>query len=285
MRIRFLTMEEFSQEYASFSYSGEMTQSLAAITYCKAEIYKDVIEGVVRIPATPQHMAEETAFGFYLYLDELCFVEARPKIQKVWEARKEKMDAADSADQHLMFFLDELTREDIFYLQSMEKEMSAHEEEEMKCEDENFLRRFMRYRRSLSELHFYYEQMITVGDVLCAEYGRRGQGELSTAWQQFAQRMNRLYDYVTYLREYAMQIREIANSQKEAKQNRVINLLTVVTSLFLPLTLLTGWYGMNFAYMPEVEWRYGYVLVIIVAVGIVAAEVGYIRKKKFCKMD
>ncbi len=283
--IRFLTLEQFSQEYASFSYAGEMTQNLAAVTYCKAEIYKDVIEGVVRIPATPQHRAEETAFGFYLYRDGLCFVEAGPEICEFWEARREKTEGDDSADQSLLSFLDGLTREDIFYLQNMEKEMGAIEEAEMRCEDDGFLYRFMRYRRSLSELHFYYEQMITVGDVLCTEYGRRGQEELSAAWGQFAQRMNRLYDYVAYLREYAMQLRELVHSQKEEKRNRVINLLTVVTSLLLPLTLLTGWYGMNFTYMPEVKWRYGYVFVILIALVIVVAEIAYIRKKKFCKMD
>ena len=55
----------------------------------------------------------------------------------------------------------------------------------------------------------------------------------------------------------------------------------MVTTLFLPLTLLTGWYGMNFVYMPELHFRYGYVGVIIVAVGIILLEIWYFKKKKF----
>ena len=58
-------------------------------------------------------------------------------------------------------------------------------------------------------------------------------------------------------------------------------ILTVVTTLFLPLTLLTGWYGMNFANMPELHWKYGYPMVIIAAILLVALEIIYFKKKKF----
>ena len=39
----------------------------------------------------------------------------------------------------------------------------------------------------------------------------------------------------------------------ELKQNHIMTILTVVTTIFMPLTLITGWYGMNFRYMPELE--------------------------------
>ena len=49
----------------------------------------------------------------------------------------------------------------------------------------------------------------------------------------------------------------------------------------LPLTLLVGWYGMNFVGMPELHWKYGYPAVTLVSVGIVAALVIYFKKKKW----
>ena len=55
------------------------------------------------------------------------------------------------------------------------------------------------------------------------------------------------------LREEAVQLRELAQAQQSAAQNRVMVTLTVVTTVFLPLSLLTGWYGMNFANMPELR--------------------------------
>lgn len=57
-------------------------------------------------------------------------------------------------------------------------------------------------------------------------------------------------------------------------------ILTVVTTIFLPLTLLTGWYGMNFVYMPEIHWRFGYIAVIAAAIVIVIFEIIYFKKKK-----
>lgn len=54
-----------------------------------------------------------------------------------------------------------------------------------------------------------------------------------------------------------------------------------LTTLFLPLTLFTGWYGMNFADMPELHWRYGYPVVIAAAVILVILEIIYFKKKKF----
>ena len=83
------------------------------------------------------------------------------------------------------------------------------------------------------------------------------------------------------LRENVLQLRELYQSQQDEQQNKIMCMLTVVTTLFLPLTLLTGWYGMNFAYMPELQWKYGYITVIIAAVVIVVIEIIYFKKKKF----
>ena len=93
--------------------------------------------------------------------------------------------------------------------------------------------------------------------------------------------MGRLQGHVRLLRENAVQLRELFQSYQDARQNKVMCILTVVTTLFLPLTLLTGWYGMNFTGMPALSWRYGYLSVIIAAAIIVAAEIIYFKKKKF----
>ena len=69
-------------------------------------------------------------------------------------------------------------------------------------------------------------------------------------------------------------------SQIEVQQNRVMSILTVVTTIFLPLTLIAGWYGMNFPGMPEFGWKYGYPTVIFISILIIILEILYFKKKK-----
>jgi magnesium transporter len=78
-----------------------------------------------------------------------------------------------------------------------------------------------------------------------------------------------------------MQVRDLYHAQLEVRQNRIMTLLTVVTTIFMPLTLIAGWYGMNFRYMPELEWRLGYPVVIAVSVLIVVFCLIFFKKKKW----
>ena len=57
--------------------------------------------------------------------------------------------------------------------------------------------------------------------------------------------------------------------------------LTVLTSIFFPLTIIVGWYGMNFESMPEFKWRYGYLFVILLSVAIRLVMVLVGKKKKW----
>jgi len=94
-------------------------------------------------------------------------------------------------------------------------------------------------------------------------------------------RVEQLQNHVHLLRENVLQIRELYQSIQDARQNKIMAVITIVTTIFLPLTLITGWYGMNFVYMPELQWRYGYFAVIMISLIIVIAEIIYFKKKKF----
>ena len=65
------------------------------------------------------------------------------------------------------------------------------------------------------------------------------------------------------------------------KQNNIMTLLTVVTSVFMPLTLITGWYGMNFKYMPELNVPVSYPIVFVVCILIVVVSLLYFKRKKW----
>ena len=60
-----------------------------------------------------------------------------------------------------------------------------------------------------------------------------------------------------------------------------MTLLTVITSIFMPLTLIAGWYGMNFKYMPELDYKSAYPIVIGVSIAIVVVCLIFFKKKKW----
>lgn len=82
------------------------------------------------------------------------------------------------------------------------------------------------------------------------------------------------------LREYAMQVQDVYQSEIAIHQNDIMKLLAVVTTIVLPLTLVAGWYGMNFYNMPELKFQYGYPIVAGISIVIVIASLWIFKKEK-----
>jgi magnesium transporter len=66
-----------------------------------------------------------------------------------------------------------------------------------------------------------------------------------------------------------------------ASTNEVMRVLTIIATIFIPLTFIAGVYGMNFAVMPELAWRYGYPAVLAVMFLVGAGMVVYFRRRKW----
>ncbi|MBQ5556289.1 MAG: magnesium transporter, partial [Erysipelotrichaceae bacterium] len=81
--------------------------------------------------------------------------------------------------------------------------------------------------------------------------------------------------------DYAIQLRDLYSQQIDIRMNRVMTILTVLSTIFMPLTLIAGWYGMNFHYMPEFSYRYSYPILIVVCIIIVGSMLYYFKKKKW----
>ena len=78
-----------------------------------------------------------------------------------------------------------------------------------------------------------------------------------------------------------LQLNDLYRAQADRKQNRLITALTIITAIFMPLTLIVGWYGMNFVYMPELASPYGYPAVIIGSLLIVFGGLFYFHRKNW----
>jgi magnesium transporter len=90
-----------------------------------------------------------------------------------------------------------------------------------------------------------------------------------------------IIDTVETFRDMVSGMLDIYLSSVSNRMNEIMKVLTIIATLFIPLTFIVGVYGMNFKYMPELEWYYGYFVLWAVMVAIAFLMLLYFRKKKW----
>ncbi len=272
-----MTADEFREKKADFSFHKDMLHSLGSIRYCKAELYKSCIIGTMRVPRKEAQRTPELSFGFCLSADTLYIIEDSGEFRPLISRLTKHSSGIERPSQLLLRLLELLTETDVPYMMHIETELERMEDELGGSVPDDFFRRLTAHRQKLSELSAYYGQLSDIGERLSDEVCTPIIHDCS-AWEKFARRAERFQSHAELVAENALQLRELYQSEQDLRQNRIMGLLTVVTTLFLPLTLLTGWYGMNFKNMPELSSRCGYAVVIAVAVVIVVLEIIWLRK-------
>jgi magnesium transporter len=74
---------------------------------------------------------------------------------------------------------------------------------------------------------------------------------------------------------------DIYLSSVSNRLNEVMKVLTIIATIFIPLTFIVGVYGMNFKYMPELEWHWGYPAVMLIMLAIGLCMLVFFRKKRW----
>ena len=97
----------------------------------------------------------------------------------------------------------------------------------------------------------------------------------------FTDKSERLSNNTQLLCDNLIHLREALDATLNYNLNNTMKLFTIVTIIFQPLTLIVGWYGMNFTHMPELAWKFGYVYVIVLSIAVVTGILSYFKKKKY----
>jgi len=250
------------------------------IRFCKLERYSGHLLGTFHIPSK-KYGQSSNVFQLFIFDNKIIFIDdsnfVLKHINKLISLKNRKSYTLE------LFFYDFLVlllEGETVYLENLEKRISKLEERVLKREVKNFNFHMLEIKKEISKIYRYYSQLSDMCDTLIEnEEDFFGKDDVVT-FPVFSSRAQRLRSEAQAMRDYAMQVQEVYQSEISIRQNDVMKVLTIVTTIFLPLSLIAAWYGMNFTKMPELTWKYGYLFVIILSVAVLGLCIWIFKKKK-----
>lgn len=259
---------------------AETLYNLSKCRGCHLMIEEDRIWGELHIPAKAKQPPKSLAFVWWksnvLFIDPSGVAEA--SLNKVMKMRPHH---ADQADDLMMDFFLALTLDDVSEMQALEDRVSMLEQAILENHTDGFIRQMSALRKELNHRNRYYAQLNNLVLAIQENASDLLDACSLSRLQYVLRRLSRLQDEAHFLHEYASQVSSEYQAQVDIVQNRIMKLLTIVTTIFMPLSLIVGWYGMNFENMPELHWAYGYPAVILLSIVVCGACVLYFRRKKY----
>ena len=175
--------------------------------------------------------------------------------------------------EELFEFLMAMTANDLGRLEKLEDRIVALEDRLFDESEANkaYFHALHKLRKEVWRNKRYYEKMELLTDELM---------QIDGYFNFVDKKYDKLFNYVLRTQEYLEQVRQAYEAQIDIEQNSLMKFFTVVTSIFLPLSLIAGWYGMNLQ-MPEFQWAHGYPAVIALSAGIVVLMIWLFRRNKW----
>lgn len=277
-----LTSAQWKTEKDSFDMGIDIEPDSSDIHSTKAEVNYDSLTGSFAVPSREKPSQIEGRFAFALDEKGIVFIDdsgtAEMLILTVQRTKKWRLP---SLERFLYDFLEQIVKRDRDLLEHYDKELDAMEGAISNEKGEMVSERVNEIRTEIRDLRVHYEQLLDFGQELEENENSFFKQDNLRYFRLFSNRIDRLRDSAVAISDHASQIRDIYKAHLDIKQNRIMTVLTIVTTIFMPLTLIAGWYGMNFRYMPELDSEWGYPIAITVSLLIVVGSLVFFKLKKW----
>ncbi len=284
-----ITIEELVQNNQLFGFSE------AAIAECQnksfgfrgsVDNFEDYSFGMLHIIDIGNIFGERDRIGFFIKKNLFLLVDAEDKddsTSAIFETAMQQIKYPQITIEKLIYaFLSKLLNKDYKLLEKMEFDLASLEDGmDTRTNKIKFNAELLLMKKKFLLVRNYYEQLIDISEELRENDNNLFEEENLRYFKMFSDKVTRLANNVNYMHESLVQLREAYEASIDINLNNIMKLFTVITTIFMPLTLITGWYGMNFDSMPELTWKFGYICVIILSLAVVILCLWLFKKKKF----
>lgn len=276
-----MTPEELVEANDLFNFNPRtINECLSHNQIPRLEVYENFSFGVINVINKEEDFYVASELDFYLTSKYLVFV-TRDNADIIKSMKGEMDGNSMDLERILYIFLDRLTASDNQILKDIEDDISDIEELVIKGENRDYIMDIVNLRKQLLFLKRYYEPLLDIAEGLEENENGLINERFIRYFTILKNRIERLNGNVINLRDYITQVREAYQAQVDINLNKIMKVFTVITAIFLPLSLIAGWYGMNFVYMPELKWVWGYPFAFFLSGIVIAVCLIYFKKHHF----
>lgn len=284
-----ITIEELEENNHFFGFSE------STIAECQNKVfgfrgsiddYENYSFGMLHIIDIGDIFGEQDRIGFYIKKNLFLLVDAEDKDDStavIFDTVMQQIKYPQITIEKLIYaFFSRLLYKDFKLLEKMEFDLAELEDRmDLNTNKKQFNTQLLLMKKKFLLIRNYYEQLIDIGEELRENDNNFFEDENLRYFKLFTDKVTRLVDNINYMHESLVQLREAYEVSIDINLNNIMKIFTVITTIFMPLTLIAGWYGMNFNSMPELKWKYGYISVIILSAAVVIICLWFFKKKKF----
>jgi len=285
----YITLSRLKDCYRKFGFAkSTLDQCQEERRYFRSSIavYEDYCFSTITVTDAEHPQDDEDCVAVYIKKNFFLVVDVYDRdmsTSRNFKAALNRYPVSTVSLERLVYaFLDSIVARDNRVLEGLEFKIHKLEESIFEGEiDEDFNRTLLNYKTDLLYLRNYYVQFMDIAQELFNNENELFSEDGLLYFRIFHDKAERLMQNVTMLGDNVLQLREAYQSTLDVNLNNTMKVLTVISSIFMPLTLITGWFGMNFVNMPMLKWQYGIPAVLGLSAAVVAFMVFYMKKRKW----
>ncbi|MBR0508638.1 MAG: hypothetical protein IJJ85_00830 [Clostridia bacterium] len=289
LTVGYVTGEELSQVADCFGFDESTVESCRqASRYFRSgvEIHDSYTFTELRIAAVSENDLREDCVALYFRRNLVLVVDVEDfdgsTKSKFFAALRRFSASKVNTEKVIGAFLDNLVGSDIKYIEDTGIAVAELEKDVLSdSEGKEFTEELLTMKRSLLKQHNFYEQLLDITEALEENDNDILDEDRLIYITNVTNKIRRLKEDIDTLSSAVVHLQDAYSAHLDLKLNNSMKIFTVITTVFFPLTIIVGWYGMNFDSMPEFHWKYGYLFVIALSAVLVGGLLLLAKKKKW----